>query len=291
MELKHNTENYAEMIEHNLKGYPHIAECLGRIIKQRLGIECFTHGALTANLLENDGTTPLDLTRLDTVLQFGKGCCKNFDAIFSEDSLSLYQDADAKILDLLAEVKAFEFLCAYGFRDITKETRTSEARTVDFIASRGEQTYAVEVTRLGIMQSDRKQPVFDEQISTLTYADCEDADGLEISIISNQGINTDRLEEEIYDASNTKYDQMRDFCLTKTGNWKGLLFLSSGRDYFVAGRFENQNFEITPKRDFLEALGRVRRCLINEDRVNYLHYWVITRGKDLQKAIVFPNEM
>ena len=99
-----------EVIRQNLKYYPYINEFLGSVIEQRLGIDCFTHGALTANLLDHHAVSP-ELVRLDTVLQFAKGCCKNIDAVFSEYSLSSYQDADAKILDILAEVKAFEFLC------------------------------------------------------------------------------------------------------------------------------------------------------------------------------------
>lgn len=145
----------AELIESNLRNYPLIKSLLGEIIEQRLRIECYTHGMLTGHLLDEGSRS--DLERLELVLQFGNSCCRDFKLIFQEDRLS-QQDADGKIIDVLAEVKAFEFLCRHGFRDITKIRRKGGAKTVDYTATRDNQNYAVEVTRLGLAQSYGKQP-------------------------------------------------------------------------------------------------------------------------------------
>jgi hypothetical protein len=53
---------------------------------------------------------------------------------------------DSEIINILAEVKAFECLHKNGFRDITKMKRKKDAKTVDFTAKRNNQHYAIEVT-------------------------------------------------------------------------------------------------------------------------------------------------
>lgn len=277
-----------EIIMQNLEKYSFIKEFFGNIIKQRLQIECYTHGMLTAHLLELTELTKFDLERLEIVLQFANSCCNDFELISKEVKLSQYQDADAKIVDMLAEVKAFEFLCRHGFRNITKTRHSSDVKTVDFTTTRNKENYAIEVTRLGLAQSDKKQPAYSFKVSTLKYdAKCEDADGFEVSMIDEK-LNKERIEREIYDAIGHEYPQLREFCQTNNGTWKGILFISSGRDYFAARKYENKAYEITPKEDFYEALEQVWQNIKAEQKDKYLHHLVITRGKDLAKAIVSP---
>jgi hypothetical protein len=279
----------AKIIMTNLENYPLIKKFLGNIIRQRLQIECFTHGALTAHLLEFSELTKVDLERLEIVFQFANSCCDDFDLIFQEEKLSQHEDADAKILDILAEVKAFEFLCRHGFRDIAKMRRKPDAKTVDFTAKRISQNYAVEVTRLGLASSEKKQPVFSSKVSTLDYSEkCVDAGGLEVSRI-DKGLNKERIERDVNDAIERKYPQIKEFCQAKDGAWRGILFMSSGRDYFAMRRYENKGYEQTPKGDFYEALGQIWQYLKGQQRDKYLHHLVITRGKDLGRAIISPD--
>jgi len=279
----------AEIIMANLENYPFIKKFFGNIIKQRLQIRCFTHGALTAHLLELSELTKVDLERLEIVLQFANSCCNDFELIFQEDKLSQHKDADAKIIDMLAEVKAFEFLCRHSFRDIAKMRRKPDAKTVDFTAKRINQNYAVEVTRLGLALSEKKQPVFSYKVSTLDYSKkCVDADGFEVSMI-DEGLNKERIEIDVNDAIERKYPQIKEFCQVKGSAWRGILFMSSGRDYFVMRRYENKGYEQTPKKDFYEALGQIRQYLREQQRDKCLHHLVITRDKDLGKAVISPD--
>lgn len=260
---------------------------MGKIIDQRLRIECYTHGMLTGHLLDAGSTS--DLERLELVLQSGNSCCRDFKLIFQEDRLS-QRDADGKIIDMLAEVKAFEFLCRHGFRDITKIGRKRGAKTVDYTATRDNQNYAVEVTRLGLAQSPQKQPRYALRTSTINYGtQCEDADGCEFSVI-NEGINVGRLKTEITDAVNRKYPQIKSFCQTEADKWKGILIVSSGRDYFVMGRYENKAYDQTPESDSRAALEQLWSRLGQEPTdYRYLHHLVVTRGKDLAKTITYPS--
>lgn len=278
----------AELIRSNLSNYPLIKSFLGKIIEQRLQIECYTHGMLTAHLL--DESSKSDLKGLETVLQFANSCCKDFKLIFQEDKLSQYPDADGKIIDMLAEVKAFEFLCRHSFRDIAKIMPKQRAKTVDYTATRNNHRYAVEVTRLGLAQSDDKQPQYAYRYSTINYgAKCKDSNGYEISMIK-EGINKERLQREITNAIDRKYTQIKRFCQGRTGMWKGILIISSGRDYFVMNRYENKAYHQSPEKDFRQALDQAWQSLSQgEADYGYLHHLVITRGKDLAKAIIHPN--
>ena len=271
-------------ILNNLSKYTFIAKYLGSIIRQRLNIVCFRYGALTANLLENNDA---NLERLNTILNFGEKRCENFRHIFSGRSLPKSpQSADAQVVDILSEVKAFEFLMDSGFCDIANVRRTS-AKTVDFTANKEGLDYAIEVTRLGISISTEKQPVYNYAMSTLTFEECENASGFEVGIMF-EGSNVERLIKEISDAIDRKFTQLREFISRQKGYRKGLIFISSGRDYFVGRRYENKSYEMIPTSDFLSALKEVWQFIIAEKRNRYLHHIVLTRGKDLRHAIICP---
>ena len=274
----------SETIKSTLESYPFIKKFLGKIIHQRLGIECYTHGMLTANLLLND---EVNLKRLECILKLGDSHCKDFKRIFGGKGLSkVSKIADGQIIDLLAEVKAFEFLHSRGFKNIANVKRLTGARTVDFTAQANGEDYAIEVTRLGLAQSEKKQPAHAYEVDTISYAKCEDANGFRVTMIT-EGLNVCRLTREISDAIGNKYAQMNDFCQKKGGGWKGIIFISSGRDYFLMGKYENKKYEITPNKDFQAALAEIWKEL--KGQASWLSQIVITRGKDLTKAIMFPG--
>lgn len=280
----------AEIIITNLEKYPSIKEFFGNIVKQRLQIDCYTHGVLTANLLVHEGLTICDLERLDYVLKLGNVHCRDFDRLFAGKQLPQQSEiADGQIVDILAEVKAFEFLHTHSFTHVNNVKRQASAKTVDFSAKRNNQNYAVEATRLGLAQSNNKQPVYTRKAGMIDYkTKCEDANGLEIRTM-HQGLNKARIEREIGDAVTQEYPQIKEFCQAQTGSWKGILLISSGRDYFVMQRYENKSYEITPKKDFFDACEQVWQTLKAEGKDNYLHHLVITKGKDLGKAIIYPE--
>jgi hypothetical protein len=267
-----------EIIKSNLKEYPSTKYYLGEIIDQRLKIECYEYGMITAQLLDGEPSKS-DLTRLEGVLQFGKAHCTDFKLIFQERKLPNKDRAiDNEIINILAEVKAFEFLHKHGFRDITKIKREKDVKTVDFTAKRNSQNYAVEVTRLGLARSDRKKPKLDKLSKPpwLTIID------------SKEPQNRMRIAEDIYDEVIDKYPQVKEFCQRQVGVWKGILFISNGRDYFVVGRYENKLYELQPS-TVHEILKQEWKLLKEGQEYECLHHILITMGKDLGKAIIYPE--
>jgi len=104
-----------------------------------------------------------------------------------------------------------------------------------------------------------------------------------------QSLNVCRLGKEISDAIDSEYLQIKEFCLSSTNVQKGVIIISSGRDYFVMGKYENKEYEITPNEDFITALKTTWKLIEQEGRSDYLNHIVITRGKNLNNAIVYPN--
>jgi len=276
------------IIESNLKKYHFIEEFLGSIIKQRLAIPCYTHGMLTGNLL--DEQSDADLKRLESALRLGKLYCRDFKQIFRGRRLPQQSEiADGQIIDILAEVKAFEFLHNQGFSDIASVERQSVSKTVDFTAKRNDRNHAIEVTRLGLAQSEKKQPVYYYKASTIDYTTkCEDASGYEVSMMT-EGLNNERIRKEICDAIQRKYSQIKEYCEREAGTWRGVLIVSSGRDYFAMGKYENKAYDQTPEKDFLEALEEVWERFKEKQKDEFLHRIVIIRGKDLRKAVICPS--
>lgn len=269
----------AEIIKSNLANYPLIEKFLGNIIEQRLAVECYEYGMLTAQLLDGEPSKP-DLDRLEQVLKLGEEAnCMDFKLVFQERELpNKDRLIDSEIINILAEVKAFEFLHKHSFRDVTKIKRKKDAKTVDFTAKRNSQNYAVEVTRLGLARSDKKKPKLDK-LSRPPWLTI---------IYSKEPQNKRRIAEDIYDEVIDKYPQIREFCQRQIGIWKGMLVISNGRDYFVAGRYENKLYELQPS-TVREILKQEWKLLKEGQEYKYLHHILITMGKDLGKAIIYPE--
>ena len=267
-----------ELINSNLQKYPFIKYYLKDIINQRLNIECYERGMLTAQLLESE-SSKRDLTRLEDVLKVGEAYCIDFKSIFDEINLpNKSKYIDSEIINMLAEVKAFEFLHRHGFRDIARVKRKKGTKTVDFTAKRNRQNYAVEVTRLGLASSERKQPQLEESSSPPFLA----------VIASERPQNTKRIAEDISDEVIDKYPQVREFCQRQNGAWKGILVISNGRDYFAASTYENKLYELEPS-TIRRILKQEWKSLEEGKRHECLHHILITMGKDLKKAAIYPE--
>ena len=267
-----------ELIKSNLQKYPFLKCYLEDIINQRLKIECYEYGMLTAQLLDGK-PSELDLTRLEDVLELGEAYCIGFKSVFEERKLpNKDRYIDSEIINILAEVKAFEFLHEHGFRDIARVKRKKGGKTVDFTARRNRQNYAVEVTRLGLASSKRKKPQLDKLSSPplLTIID------------SKEPQNRSRIEQDIFDEVTDKYPQIREFCQRQAGVWKGMLVISNGRDYFVANRYENKLYELEPS-TVRRILEQEWKLLKEGQEYECLHHISITMGKNLEKATIYPE--
>lgn len=277
-----------EKIINNLLKYNYINKYFGKAIRNRLEIEGYTRGMLTAHLLDEESKT--DLEKLEHVLELGEKYCAGFERIFKERHLPNKDFAiDGEIINTLAEVKAFEFLHNYGLSNISKMKRKIDAKTVDFTAKKDGQRYAIEVTRLGIAQADRKKPIYlvKDKLPAHNLPGVRNLVG-EFFLISGKD-NIQRIIETINDTVENKYRQIKEFCQIQDSSTKGVIFISSGRDYFVMNKYAKTEFEMHPN-TVKEALEKVWYTLKEESSdYEYLHHVVITVGKDLGKTIIFPD--
>lgn len=259
-----------EIIKSNLEEYPFIKRFLGDIIDQRLAIEDYEYGMLTACLL--DEPSKPDLQRLESVLQLGEKHCADFKTIFHERTLPKNKGIDGEIINLLAEIKAFEYLHHNGFKEITKVKRRQDVKTVDFIATRNGENYAVEVTRLGLASSERKKHKY---LLKKKYM------GAEITMVSGQN-NIEPIRNQIRDAVENEYPQIKAFCKSRGGTWKGILVISIGRDYFIANKYVSTLMYLTPKSAKEAAKQEWESLKERPGDYKFLNHVVITMGKDLQ---------
>lgn len=232
---------------------------------------------LTAHLLDGEGSKA-DLERLERVLQLGEKHCADFKHIFKERKLP-NKDLiiDGEIINTLAEVKAFEVLYSNHFKDI-KKIKPTQRKTVDFTATRKGQNYAVEVMRFGLTQSEKKEPHYMINVENSWFA---------VKVINGQD-NITVFGNIVSYAIQNKFHQIKGFCQRQQGQWKGILFLSIGRDYFVANKYAHIPFDLAPK-STLEALKSEYDSLMQNNKCEYLKYVIITVGKDINKVIINPN--
>jgi len=267
--------------------YPYIDEFLGEIIEQRLKIPSYENGVLTSQLLkaarkvaecsedeylELEGSNlDSDLYRLEETLDYGKEYCEGFNLIFQNINLSRHKDADAEIIDICAQVKAFEFLSKLRFRNITKVKQEQGENLVDFTAHRlnenyANENYAIVVTRLYSAQ----------------YAE-------EHRVDHDTEYVTKLLKTDITNAINQKYTQVEEFCQRHIGTCKGIIFISCGRDYFGNKKHENKLYGLQPAKVNVVLNKEWRARKEGSESHKYLHHIVITTGRNVWKAIVYPS--
>ncbi len=265
-----------ERIISNLSQYEYTRKFLGNAIRKRLEIRGYTRGMLTAHLLDGE-PSKTDLVRLEHALQLGEKHCTDFKHIFKERKLPNKDLAiDGEIINTLAEVKAFQVLYSNHFEDI-KKIKPTQGKTVDFSATQKGQNYAVEVMRFGLTQSKKKEPRYLINIGNSKFI---------VQLINGQD-NIPIFRNIIRYAIQKKSPQVKDFCQRQQGQWKGILLLSIGRDYFIANKYANNPFNLTPS-STLDALKSEWDSIIQNTQYEYLRHVVITIGKDLDKVIMHP---
>lgn len=152
-----------------------------------------------------------NLELLETHLGIAARKCQGFEQLIHEKR-SLGADLDSvnrTILDKLAEVRAVVGLNELGFSDIAFR------KSPDLIAEKDNRAYAVEITRISASGGVREPP----QIAKVR--------------LLTQGDQTDLLWRQIITKVLAKREQ-----LLKAADASHLIWISTGRDYFTAGRYE-----------------------------------------------------
>jgi hypothetical protein len=251
-------------IRSHLAEYPCISKFLGRFIERG-------RSRFLVDVLNDESSSP-DVKRLEKILRLGESHCEDFGAIFRERKAHLHKNMDSEVIDLLAEVRAFEFLNSSDFKEIKKIKRAKDMRTVDFTTVRSSQIYAVEVTRLGLSSSDSKKPVYIKNKADVKMVFGPD--------------NRPIFSKLIRDAAERKYNQIKIFCNKFGGNYRGIIVVSAGRDYFISNEYVNNVMNMLPEsvRIVLEqewgAIGQGRE---------YLNHLVMILGKKPSDVIVYPS--
>ena len=155
-----------------------------------------------------------NLELLETHLGIAARKCQGFEQLINEKR-SLGADLDSAnrtILDKLAEIRAVVGLDELGFSDIAFR------KSPELIAQKDNRAYAVEITRISASGGIREPPQI-AQVRLLT-----------------QGDQTDLLWRQIITKVLAKREQ-----LLKAANASHLIWISTGRDYFTAGRYEPED--------------------------------------------------
>ncbi|MDO8716073.1 MAG: hypothetical protein Q7J73_04625 [Dehalococcoidales bacterium] len=286
-----------ERIISNLSQYPNVRKFLGNAIRKRVEIKGYTRGMLTAHL--SDGECG-DMERLEKVLHLGEAHCTDFKTIFMEMNLPRKDLAiDGEIINTLAEVKAFEVLYKRDFSDI-KRIRPGKNKTVDFTATRNGQSYTIEVTRIGIPVSPKKQSeplqstnLTDNAGNLLAAIRMYTPDTKKKLITNNDTKNQKEMSnDEIWfysfeSAVKTKYKQLERYISNSNENKRGIVFLSVGRDYFVMGKYTREDMFL---RSTLQCICQRLFCELKEkESSSYLHHLIINLGKQDKELYIFPD--
>jgi hypothetical protein len=271
-----------ERVMNNLSEYAYTKKYLGNIIEQRLTIEDCEHGMLTAQLLDEHYKS--DLQRLEDALKLGESNCESFKRIFHIGKLPQAQDiADARILDMLAEVRTIEFLRANNFTHINYLLQKGNSSTVDFTTRMDNDIFAIEVTRIGLPQSTKKKGIFLAEDTERIRLGNDEHDVTWFLISGSD--NLPQFKRTIGDAIDAKYPQIKQFCQTRNGTYKGVIAISFGRDYFVT-KSARRDLTMFPERikEVTETIWQKQK-----NAYDYLDYVIFLLGKNLDKAFVYPD--
>ncbi|MFH1651559.1 MAG: hypothetical protein ABID87_05615 [Chloroflexota bacterium] len=273
-----------EKIISNLSKYEYISKFLGNATRKRLELAGYTRGMLTAHL--DSELNKKDLIRLENTLQLGEKYCTDFKHIFKERQLPNKDLAiDGEIINILAEVKAFETLYNKGFQDIRK-IKTEQGKTVDFTATRNGQNYVAEVTRINIPVSEKKRPEPDGQ------KHIKDNSGVNLASIYLYSSDTvmPKWEFTIKSTIKEKYKQVDEYINSLNSqdrNAKGIVIISVGRDYFVSNKYARGDMFLP--RTLAQSLQNSFTELKQEVKYSCLKYIFFIEGKLESHVHIYPE--
>jgi hypothetical protein len=179
-------------------------------------------------------------------------------------------------------MRTIEFLENKGFRHIQHLHQKRLGKTVDFAACRGNVTYAIEVTRVGLPQSDKKQSIFVDEVRKRISVGSSEQDFF-IGLIGAED-TFPTFERVIGDAINAKYPQVKQFCQLQNETYKGIIVISFGRDYFVTEHSRNDlNWYPNDIQKTIQKIYQEQR-----NTLEYMNHIVVLPGKHLDKALTYP---
>jgi hypothetical protein len=202
---------------------------------------------------------------LDRTLSHGSEYCEGFNCIFHNVNLSKPQEIDNRIAEILVQVKAFEFLSKWRFRQITAVVSKQNRTQVGFTGNMHKEVYALVATRL--------------------YS----AKHIEEHLAEYGELYLKRsLKNDITHAIDQKYPQLTNVYRTCFGVDKGIIFISSGHDYFGLKKYENSLYGLQPPKihGALNSAWVTRKSGAKSHK--YLHHIVITKGRDVENSVVYP---
>lgn len=202
------------------------------------------------------------LVLLDQHLDLASSTCTDFSRLISEHRNlgSDLDNANRQVLDKLSEIRAVVGLNEAGFTDI------AFCGTPDLQAKSSGTTFAVEVTRISASGGPNEPP-----------------QGIEVTLIK-EGDQDDELFRQIITKALAKRDQL----LNAGRASDHFLWVSTGRDYFTAGRYEPKNAGLRPGMPrHLEAMARTA-CSDSRIRDGYpeLVYLGVSPGRDKKPLIL-----
>jgi len=202
---------------------------------------------------------------LDDTLSHGRKHCESFDCIFHNINSSKPQEIDNRITEMLVQVKAFEFLSKWGFRQITAVESKQSRTQIGFTGNMYKVAYALVATRLYSAKHIEEH--------TAEYG---------------ERYLKSSLKNDITHAIDQKYPQLLEVYRTCFGVDKGIIFISSGRDYFGHIKLENSLYGLQPNKihGVLNSAWTARKPG-NKSR-KYLHHIVITKGRAVENSVVYP---
>ena len=259
--------NVPELEQSTLQRYPHISRWLGTWLSQleRMG-EGDDYKVIVTELA-NEERYRERLTALDNDLGIASIICKNFASVLNEKS-SLPQkvdDANVTILDKLAEIRAVSGLYCRGFGQI------EFVHTPDFAAQLGGKRFLIEVTRLGHAPGKRSD-VYEQQGGSLPV-------GFKLGLMVERGKGQDALSAAIYNAVIHEYAQLKK---GRAVDW-GIVWISLGRDYFVAGKYEQegvglfQRMERTTRGSLDDVICELKKT-VSQGLYARIKYVVLSKG-------------
>ncbi|MBN1692081.1 MAG: hypothetical protein JW845_00825 [Dehalococcoidales bacterium] len=294
--------NKREDVELILEEYfPHINKYLGYLIKKEMEMPDFLNGILTSRLLKAarklpslelekekkylededyyedyddddevyySGSYKLDsgLYYLEHTLYYGDQNCKGFSCIFKNSDVKKYQEIENLIAEILVQVKAYEFLSKAGFKNIARIDRWKNELIIDFLSYKPRNYYELMATQLYSGKYIDEHPY-------------EYGENAKIRSLTN----------DISYAVNQKYPQIAGYCRNHVGPHVGILFLSTSRDYFGDKNLKNSVYGLD--------VTKLNAILNNEfvkreqegEKYKYLNHIVVTTGRNIRKAIIYPN--
>jgi hypothetical protein len=244
-----------ELARFRLDSNPHIRKFLSKWVD--LG---FSEPVLGKNILLDllSDKPKCAIEELERVLKSGKSCCQGFKEIFRGNPSSDSRINDNQVLDRLAEVEAFHWLSGHGFTQVCKLSESSQ-KMVDFSCYLDGLGYGVEVTRLGIPNSERKK------VSPFAQGACWQ--------IFDGKTAAQKIETSIWEAIMNKLPQLKEFG-TRNPAYKLMLVISTGHRFLLSHKVVRGDARPLP-RTWRDSLESAWTCLDNEKRIVVTHVLLI----------------